>query len=83
LLRNIDAYVAGSQDIAEKESMKPLTIREKEILSLIAIGKGNREIAGTLNIEEKTVKNHINNIYAKLQIKSRYGAISYVLRHNP
>ena len=38
------------------------------------------DIAEILGIEEKTVKNHINNIYSKLQIKSRYEAISYMLR---
>ncbi len=82
LLENIESYLTGVQDIAEMENMEPLTTREKEILSLIAIGKGNREIAENLNIEEKTVKNHINNIYSKLQIKSRYEAISYILRRN-
>jgi DNA-binding NarL/FixJ family response regulator len=62
------------------ESMEPLTAREKDILGLIALGKGNHEIAAALSVEEKTVKNHINNIYSKLQIKSRYEAISYILR---
>ena len=60
-----------------------LTSREKDILMLIAAGKGNNEIAETLGIEEKTVKNYINNIYSKLQLKSRYEAISYVLRRQP
>lgn len=82
LLENINYYVTGVQDTADMESMEPLTVREKEILSLIAVGKGNREIAGTLDVEEKTVKNHINNIYSKLQIKSRYEAISYMLRRD-
>lgn len=80
LLDNIQTYVTSVHDIAELESMEPLTAREKEILGLIAVGKGNREIANALNIEEKTVKNHINNIYSKLQIKSRYEAISYMFR---
>ncbi len=82
LLDNIRSHINGFHDITEMENMDPLTEREKEILNLIALGKGNREIADTLNIEEKTVKNHINNIYSKLQIKSRYEAISYMLRHN-
>ncbi len=51
----------------------------EEILGLIAIGKGNREIAEILNIREKTVKNHISNIYSKLHISNRYEAISYIL----
>jgi DNA-binding NarL/FixJ family response regulator len=80
LLDNIRSHVAGLQNIAEMDSMEPLTARERDILGLIALGKGNREIANALNIEEKTVKNHINNIYSKLQIKSRYEAISYMLR---
>jgi DNA-binding NarL/FixJ family response regulator len=79
LLENIESNLAGVHDIAGMENMTPLTDREKEILSLIAVGKGNREIANTLDIEEKTVKNHINNIYSKLQLKSRYEAISYML----
>ena len=80
LLDNIQSHINSFHDITEIEIMEPLTDREKEILNLIALGKGNREIAGTLNIEEKTVKNHINNIYSKLQIKSRYEAISYMFR---
>jgi len=80
LLENIESHLSEVQDIAGMESLEPLTAREKEILSLIAVGRGNREIAESLNIEEKTVKNHINNIYSKLQIKSRYEAISYMLR---
>jgi DNA-binding NarL/FixJ family response regulator len=81
LLENIESHLDSIQDIVEMESMEPLTTREKEILNLIALGQGNREIANSLNIEEKTVKNHINNIYSKLQIKSRYEAISYMLHH--
>lgn len=80
LLDHIRNHITGVHDIAELEGMEPLTAREKEILGLIAIGKGNREIAKALNIEEKTVKNHINNIYSKLQIKSRYEAISYMFQ---
>jgi DNA-binding NarL/FixJ family response regulator len=80
LLENIQSNVSSVHDITEVENMEPLTDREKEILSLIAVGKGNREIAHALDIEEKTVKNHINNIYSKLQLKTRYEAISYMLR---
>ncbi len=80
LLENIQSHVAIANNITEMESMEPLTAREKDILGLIALGKGNHEIAAALSVEEKTVKNHINNIYSKLQIKSRYEAISYMLR---
>lgn len=82
LLENIQSHVSGVHDIAEMENMEPLTAREKEILGMIATGEGNREIAAALNIEEKTVKNHINSIYSKLQIKSRYEAISYIFNRD-
>ncbi|ADJ26773.1 two component transcriptional regulator, LuxR family [Dehalogenimonas lykanthroporepellens BL-DC-9] len=82
LLEQIQQSDQQFQNIAEMESAEPLTAREIEILTLIAAGKGNREIAETLFIEEKTVKNHINVIYSKLRIKSRYEAISYMLRQN-
>jgi two-component system, NarL family, response regulator len=80
LLENIQSHVTITNDITEMESMEPLTAREKDILGLIALGKGNHEIAVAFSVEEKTVKNHINNIYSKLQLKSRYEAISYILR---
>jgi len=56
-----------------------LTQREDELMRLIAAGKDNREIAASLNIEEKTVKNHINNIYSKIGVRSRREAIYYML----
>jgi DNA-binding NarL/FixJ family response regulator len=48
-----------------------LTARETEVLRLIADGKRNREIADTLFLSEKTVKNYISNILYKLQVNSR------------
>jgi len=80
LLGNIQSHISNVFDTAELSNMEPLTTRENDIISLIALGKNNHEIAAVLSIEEKTVKNHINNIYSKLQIKSRYEAISYMLR---
>ena len=54
--------------------------KEKEVINLIAQGKSNREIAAELVIEEKTVKNYINNIYSKLQVKNRYEVIAYLFK---
>jgi DNA-binding NarL/FixJ family response regulator len=56
-----------------------LTGREEEIMRLIATGKENREIASALHIEEKTVKNHINNIYSKINVGNRQEAIFYMI----
>jgi DNA-binding CsgD family transcriptional regulator len=53
-----------------------LSAREAEIMSLIAGGHTNGEIAARLFLAEKTVKNHVNRIYAKLGVGSRPAAIS-------
>ena len=74
------AHDINVKNIAELENMESLTTREREVITLIAQGKSNREIAVELVIEEKTVKNYINNIYSKLQIKTRYEAISYLFK---
>jgi DNA-binding CsgD family transcriptional regulator len=52
-----------------------LSLREAEIMSLIADGRSNGEIAAQLVLAEKTVKNHVNRIYAKLGTESRAAAI--------
>jgi len=57
-----------------------LTGRELQVLQLAADGLSNREIAGKLIISEKTVKNHIANIFSKLQVNDRTQAILYALR---
>lgn len=49
----------------------PLTQRETEILTLVAAGKRNREIAATLHITIHTVETHLSNIYGKLAIRTR------------
>jgi DNA-binding CsgD family transcriptional regulator len=53
-----------------------LSLREAEIMTLIAAGHSNGEIAAKLVLAEKTVKNHVNRIYAKLGAQSRAAAIS-------
>ncbi len=65
---------------AHKSVPDQLSRREEQVLNLISTGASNREIAKALCIEEKTVKNHINNIYSKLGFSSRYEAIRWVLR---
>ena len=74
------AHEINVKNIAELESMEPLTTREKEVINLIAQGKGNKEIAAELGIQLKTVKNYINSIYSKLSVKSRYDVIAYLFK---
>jgi DNA-binding NarL/FixJ family response regulator len=57
-----------------------LTARELEVLKLIASGLTNRQIAEELVLSEKTVKNHINNIFSKLHVYDRSQAILYAIR---
>jgi len=59
-----------------------LTPRELEVLRLVATGAGNREIADTLVISEKTVARHLANIFAKLDLPSRSAATAYAYRHD-
>lgn len=54
-----------------------LSAREAEVMDLIASGRSNGEIARQLFLSEKTVKNHVNRIYAKLGVSSRATAIAY------
>ena len=56
-----------------------LTEREKETLRLIALGGTNKEIAQKLGITDKTVKNHISNIFATLHVNNRTQAAIYAL----
>ena len=57
-----------------------LTQRELQVLQLAADGLRNKEIAGRLVVTEKTVKNHIANIFSKLRVNDRTQAILYALR---
>jgi DNA-binding NarL/FixJ family response regulator len=52
-----------------------LTERESEVLALIAQGRTNEEIAGQLVLSLKTVRNHVSNIFSKLQVADRAQAI--------
>ena len=59
-----------------------LTAREREVLMLIAKGKSNKEIADELFITLKTVKTHVSNILAKLQVEDRTQAAIYAFQHH-
>lgn len=59
-----------------------LSPREKEVLGLVAHGMSNRDIAGTLYLSEKTVKNHLNNIFRKINVNDRTKAALFALNNN-
>ena len=58
-----------------------LTPRELEVLVLLARGASNKEIARTLVIAEKTAANHVEHIYAKIDVSTRASAALYAMRH--
>ncbi|WP_280672417.1 MULTISPECIES: response regulator transcription factor [unclassified Kitasatospora] len=58
-----------------------LTVREAQVLALIAEGLSNAEIAATLFVSPATVKTHINNLFAKTAVRDRAQAVSYAFRH--
>ncbi len=59
-----------------------LTDREREILKLVAEGMSNKEVAGVLFISDKTVKNHLKNIFTKLGVNDRTKAAVLALKEN-
>ncbi len=75
---NIKRYTDNADQVAQKVQ---LTKREYEILTLIADGLNNKEIANTLFISEKTVKNHVSNIFKKIKVKDRTQAAIYAYRN--
>lgn len=66
----------------DKERIDRLTKRELEVLILVAKGMFNKEIAINLNISERTVKNHISNIFKKIEVLDRTQAAVFAIRNN-
>ena len=65
---------------AESDLDIDLTDRELEVLSAVANGERNKEIAYRLGITERTIKAHLSNIYGKLDVDSRAAAVSEAMR---
>jgi DNA-binding NarL/FixJ family response regulator len=76
--KHIPAEVA--QRLAEHLASEKLTPRELEVLNLMARGKRNKEIGGELSIAEDTVKMHVKNILAKLEVNDRTEAVTIAMR---
>jgi len=68
-----------SQDEVNNSS---LTRREYDVIKLISKGYNNKEIATELFISEKTVKNHVSNIFKKIKVTDRTQAALYAIKHN-
>jgi DNA-binding NarL/FixJ family response regulator len=69
------SFFAASRNVIPADEFPDLTDREREILNLIARGDSNVEIAEALTISIKTVRNHVSNIFSKLQVADRAQAV--------
>jgi DNA-binding NarL/FixJ family response regulator len=73
--RRIVAFYAGRDTESPAQRAFPeLTTREREVLDLLAVGCRNHEIARRLGMSEKTVRNHVSQVLAKLQVADRTAA---------
>jgi DNA-binding NarL/FixJ family response regulator len=68
-------YFSSAKINSAIEAFPELTEREREVLDLIANGSNNNQIANQLSISPKTVRNHVSNIFNKLQVADRAQAI--------
>jgi DNA-binding NarL/FixJ family response regulator len=89
--RHLFAELGAASDLASIDSTKRraaeadlhgLTVREAEVLRLVAAGRSNREIAAALVISEHTVARHIQKIFAKLGVSSRTAASAFAFEHD-
>ncbi|MCW5876389.1 MAG: response regulator transcription factor [Anaerolineales bacterium] len=66
---------------AETEAFAPLTEQELRVLTLVAQGKRNKEIAAEVFLSEKTVRNYVSSILSKLGLATRAEAAAYAVKH--
>lgn len=62
--------------------IESLTRRELDVLKLLSVGMYNKEVAEKLNISERTVKNHVSNIFKKIEVTDRTQAAVFAIRNN-
>ena len=67
---------------SDKDKIDLLTKREMEVLIQVAKGMFNKEIANTLDISERTVKNHISNIFRKIDVNDRTQAAVFAIKND-
>jgi two-component system, NarL family, response regulator NreC len=76
----VEDYVRQMQERKIEDSYDLLTTREREVLQLLAEGKGNKEVANVLNLSLYTVETHRSNIFQKLNLHSGAELILYAIR---
>jgi DNA-binding NarL/FixJ family response regulator len=76
LAHRVNQYFAGAAANPALQPFSELTGREREVLALLATGAANTEIASRLSLSEKTVRNNVSNIFAKLRVADRAAAVA-------
>jgi two-component system, NarL family, nitrate/nitrite response regulator NarL len=79
--RLLQSFRTPQASLAAEVQPSVLSQRESEILQHVASGRSNRQIAEQLIITENTVKNHVKNILAKLNLQNRVQLTAYAVRH--
>lgn len=80
--QRVIAQVRETEQARQASAFRDLTPREMEVLAEVATGKTNPEIAGVLGVSEKTVRNHVSAILAKLEMNNRIEAATYAVRND-
>ena len=75
------ARLDAQAGVANVDATHGLTVRELQVLRLLASGKTNKLIARDLGISDKTIYRHVSNIFSKLNVPSRSAATAYAYRH--
>ncbi len=74
-------YERSTRTVDSRTRSGELTIREMEVLALVAQGLGNKEIARTLNTTTGTINGHVHNIIKKLKVANRTQAATWAMAH--
>jgi DNA-binding NarL/FixJ family response regulator len=72
----------GPERRAVSRELERLSTREREVLTLVAEGRDNAEIAGRLYLSQSTVKNHVASLFQKLEVDNRVQAAAFAIRHD-
>ncbi len=80
--RRVLARMRESEKKQQAGAFRDLSERELQVLALVAQGKSNPQIAAQISLSEKTVRNHVSAILAKLGLENRVEAATFAVRHD-
>jgi DNA-binding NarL/FixJ family response regulator len=75
----VSSRLAGANTLTEVSGAPRLTLREQEVVALVADGLSNKAIATRLGVSTRTVEGHVNHVFTKLDLESRTELVRYVL----